>query len=104
MVATQPIGHGVDGAGFDAATGDVFASAGKGKLTVVHEDGPNRYHVVTTVTTMPGARTMTVDPKRTACTRCRRASRLSRRVHRPARRGGVRRSVPGSFTLLELER
>lgn len=104
VVATQPIGRGVDGAGFDAATGDVFASAGEGKLTVVHEDGPNRYHVVTTVATMPGARTMTIDPKshRVYTVSARFAAQpAGAQSAGPRRRPPV---VPGSFTLLELER
>jgi DNA-binding beta-propeller fold protein YncE len=104
VVATQPIGRGVDGAGFDAATGDVFASAGEGKLTVVHEDGPNRYHVVTKVATMPGARTMTIDPK------SHRVYTVSARFGpQPsgAQSAGLRRRPPlvaGSFTLLEVLR
>jgi hypothetical protein len=36
VVATVPIGTGVDGAGFDAATGNAFASNADGTLTVIH--------------------------------------------------------------------
>lgn len=43
VVATVPIGAGVDGAGFDAALGDAFASNADGTLTVIHEDAPDRY-------------------------------------------------------------
>src|SRR5206468_583885 len=35
IVATAPIGTGVDGAGYDPASGDVFASNGEGTLTVI---------------------------------------------------------------------
>lgn len=63
VVATVPIGGGVDAGRFDPATGDVFTSNGDGTLTVIHEDAPNRYHVVQTVPTMPGARTMELDPR-----------------------------------------
>ena len=38
VVATLPIGTGVDGAGFDAASGDAFASNADGTLTVIHQD------------------------------------------------------------------
>jgi YVTN family beta-propeller protein len=62
LVATVPIGEGVDAAAFDPATGDAFASNGEGTLTVVHEDSPDRYHVVQTLPTISGARTMTLDP------------------------------------------
>ncbi len=32
-------------------------------MTVVHEDSPDKYTTVATVTTMKGARTISVDPK-----------------------------------------
>jgi DNA-binding beta-propeller fold protein YncE len=48
VVATIPIGGGVDGAGFDAASGDAFASNADGTLTVIHQDAPNQYHVTQT--------------------------------------------------------
>jgi len=62
VVATAPIGAGVDGAAFDPATGDAFASNADGTLTVIHEDGPDAYHVVENVQTAPGARNMGLDP------------------------------------------
>src|SRR5947207_9753217 len=42
-ITTLPIGMGVDGAGYDPATGDVFASNADGSLTVIHQDGPDKY-------------------------------------------------------------
>src|SRR5580765_5875998 len=62
IVATVPIGTGVDGAGFDAASGDAFASNADGTLTVVHQDGPDQYHVAETVQTSPASRNMGLDP------------------------------------------
>lgn len=62
VVTTLPIGRGVDAAAFDAASRNAFASNGEGTMTVVHEDSPDRLHVVSTVRTMTGARTMTIDP------------------------------------------
>jgi DNA-binding beta-propeller fold protein YncE len=62
VVATLPIGSGVDGAGFDPAAGDVFASNADGTLTVIHQDGPDQYHVAQTVRTAPAARNMGLDP------------------------------------------
>jgi DNA-binding beta-propeller fold protein YncE len=61
VVATAPIGAGVDGAAFDPATGDAFASNADGTLTVIHQDGPDQYHVVENVTTAQGARNMGLD-------------------------------------------
>jgi len=62
VVATAPIGAGVDGAAFDAGAGDVFASNADGTLTVIHEDSPDQYHVVENVSTAPGGRNMGLDP------------------------------------------
>ena len=64
VVATPAIGNGPDAAGFDPATGDVFSSNGRdGTLTVLHEDSPDTYSLVQTVTTQAGARTMALDTK-----------------------------------------
>ncbi len=61
VVATVPIGNGVDGAGFDPATGNAFASNADGTLTVIHQDGADKYHVVENVQTAAGARNMGLD-------------------------------------------
>ncbi len=62
VVATVPIGKGVDGAGFDASSGDAFASNADGTLTVIHQDTPDRYHVVENLQVPPGSRNMGLDP------------------------------------------
>src|SRR6202165_258010 len=54
VVATVPIGTGVDGAGFDAASGNAFASNADGTLTVIHQDAPDQYHVTERVPTPQG--------------------------------------------------
>jgi outer membrane protein assembly factor BamB len=63
VVATVPIGKGVDANRFDPATGLAFASCGDGTITVAHEDSPDKYSVVQTIATQKGARTMTLDTK-----------------------------------------
>src|SRR5437762_11313875 len=63
LITTVPIGSGVDANTFDPSTEDAFASNGDGTLTVVHEDAPDVFRVTETVTTMPGARTMALDPR-----------------------------------------
>ncbi len=62
VVATAPIGTGVDGVGFDPASADVFASAADGTLTIIHQDGPDKYRVAQTLATAEGARNMGLDP------------------------------------------
>ena len=63
VVATLPIGEGVDANGFDPGTGLAFSSNGDGTLTVVHEDSPDKFRVVENVKTQRGARTMALDLK-----------------------------------------
>src|SRR6266849_5626990 len=63
VVATPPIGEGVDANGFDPATQLAFASNGDGTLTVVHEDSPDIFTVVENVPTRKSARTMALDLK-----------------------------------------
>src|SRR6266436_3369548 len=58
VIATVPIGAGVDGAGYDAASGNAFASNADGTLTVIHQDGPDQYRVIQTLLTPPGSRNM----------------------------------------------
>src|SRR5690348_13184921 len=61
VVATVPIGTGVDGAGFDPVSGDAFASNADGTLTVIHQDSGSQgdqYHVIQTIETPQGSRNM----------------------------------------------
>jgi DNA-binding beta-propeller fold protein YncE len=103
VVASVPVGSGVDGAGFDSATQNAFTSNGEGSLTVVHEDTPDKYTVVETVPTQRGARTMAVSP-------------LTHRIYtvtsdfgpapaptadRPRPRPAM---IPGTFVVLEVSR
>ena len=61
VLATLPIGEGVDASNFDPSTQLAFASCGDGTITVAHEDSPDKYTVVDTISTQRGARTMTLD-------------------------------------------
>ena len=63
VVATIANGDGVDALGWDAVQKLIYIPAGRdGNVTVVHQDSPDKYTVVATVTTMPGAKTIAVDP------------------------------------------
>jgi hypothetical protein len=99
VVATVPISMGVDGAGFDAASGNAFASNADGTLTVIHEDGPDRYRVVETVTTPQGSRNMGLDP---TTHRLFLASAKFGPAPTPGR--GRPPVLPGTFSLLTIER
>jgi len=63
VVATAPIGTGVDATAFDPGAGFVFNSCGDGTLSVIHEDSPDKYSVVEDVKTIARARTMALDTK-----------------------------------------
>ncbi len=98
IVTTLPIGAGVDGAGYDAASGDAFASNADGTLTVIHQDSPDQYHVAQTLETPQGSRNMGLDP-------------TTHRIYLVAAKfgpapGGRGRPpvLPDSFSLLVIER
>ncbi len=63
VVASVPIGQGVDANAFDPGTELAFASNGEGNVTVAHEDSAGKLTVVQTLATARGSRTMTLDPK-----------------------------------------
>lgn len=63
VVATAPIGDGVDATVFDPQTALVMTSNGDGTITVIHQDTPDKYHVVETVKTQKKSRTFTLDEK-----------------------------------------
>jgi DNA-binding beta-propeller fold protein YncE len=64
IVATHPIGAGVDAAEFDPKTGLVYFSTGaNGVLSIFLQKSPDEYQLVDNVPTQNGARTMAVDRK-----------------------------------------
>jgi YVTN family beta-propeller protein len=63
VITTLPIGDHVDATTYDAETKLIFNSNGEGSVTVIRQDGPNKYSVVETVKTLPRAKTMALDPK-----------------------------------------
>jgi DNA-binding beta-propeller fold protein YncE len=97
VMTTAPIGKGTDGAAYDPASGNAFASNADGTLTVIHQDSPDQYHVAQTIETPKGSRNIGLDP-------------TNHRLYVPSakfgpvpaggRRGPV---IPGSFAVLVLE-
>jgi hypothetical protein len=65
IVATNPIGSGVDAVEFDPKSELAYFSMGGGSgiLSIFHEDTPDKYTLVENVNTLPGARTMALDHK-----------------------------------------
>jgi DNA-binding beta-propeller fold protein YncE len=63
VVASVPIGQGVDATKFDNGTQLAFCSCGDGTVTIAHEDSPDKLTVVQTLKTEPRAKTMALDIK-----------------------------------------
>ena len=99
VVATTPIGAGVDGVGYDTVSGDAFAANADGTLTVIHQDTPDQYHVIQTLQTAQGSRNMGLDPT------THRIFLASAKFGPPPTSGRGRAPVlPGTFALLVVER
>jgi DNA-binding beta-propeller fold protein YncE len=63
IVARIKNGDGVDALGWDQSEKLIYIPAGRdSNVTIVHEDSPDAYTVVATVTTARGAKTISVDP------------------------------------------
>jgi DNA-binding beta-propeller fold protein YncE len=62
VLATVPIGQGVDANAFDPGTQFAFASCGDGTVTVAKEETPDTLTVVQTLATERSARTLALDP------------------------------------------
>jgi hypothetical protein len=104
IVATVPIGTGVDGAGYDPASGDAFASNADGTLTVIHQDGPDAYHVVGNLPTAQGSRNMGLDPTTHRIFLA--GAKFGPPPSGETARGGRARPpmIPGSFVVMVVER
>jgi YVTN family beta-propeller protein len=94
VVATVPIGQGVDANAFDPGTQLAFASCGDGTVTIAREDSPDKLSVVQTLETQRGSRTMTLDPK------THRIYLAAAKFEAPAEGQRRGRMVPGSFKIL----
>ena len=99
LVTTVPIGTGVDGAGYDPASADAFASNADGTLTVMHQDTPDKYTVIQTLQTSSGSRNMGLD-----LTTHRIFVAAAKFDPPPANGRGRGPVTPGSFGLLVIER
>jgi DNA-binding beta-propeller fold protein YncE len=115
ILATLPIGTGVDAGGFNPNTMEAFSSQGDATLTIIKEQNPGSFEVEQTVTTLRGAKTCTLDAKTNqiflitaeyAAPTTRPATPPTTPPTGQAQAGGRRgrgargQMVPGSFTIL----
>jgi len=63
IIQSFPISAGTDAAAYDASSGMIFVSTREGKIHEFHENSPDKYTVVDTITTEFGAKTMGLDTK-----------------------------------------
>jgi hypothetical protein len=61
VVASLPIGKGIDAAVFDPFTNLAFGSCGDGTTTIIHEISPDKLEVAQLLETQRGARTIALD-------------------------------------------
>lgn len=102
VVATVPIGQGVDANAFDAGTDLAFSSNGDGTLTVVHEDSADKFKVVQNADTQRGARTMALDTNNHNVYLV--TAEFDEQPPAEGQTRPRRTMKPGSFTLLVMEK
>jgi hypothetical protein len=103
IITALPIGAGSDGAVFNPATMEAFSSHTDGTLVVVKESSPTSFAVEQTLNTMPGAKTLTLDPKTNRIIVMSAEYGPPPANPAPGGRGPGRGvMVPGSFTILAI--
>jgi DNA-binding beta-propeller fold protein YncE len=100
VVASPPIGGDPDGNAYDPATGMLFASCKEGLVSLIHQDSPDKYRVVTNVTTQYGTSTMTIDPKTHHVFTI--SADYSTPAKTPDNPKPRPRQIPGSFVVLDI--
>jgi YVTN family beta-propeller protein len=63
VITTSPIGERVDAGAYDPATRLVFMSTGDGNVSIFHQDSADKYSLLENLATVPGSKTMGLDPK-----------------------------------------
>jgi DNA-binding beta-propeller fold protein YncE len=63
ILGTTPIGKNVDGVAFEPSLRLAMSANGDGTASVVKETRTGKFETIQTVRTLPGAKTITVDPK-----------------------------------------
>jgi DNA-binding beta-propeller fold protein YncE len=63
VVATVPIGEGVDAGAFDPETKLIFASCGDGTTAIIKQDSADKYTLAENLKTKPRSKTMALDTK-----------------------------------------
>jgi len=99
LISSVPIGPGPDDSAYDPETRLIYTSNGDGTVSVIQQESPDRYSVLETVKTAPGARNMALDlkTKKIFLPLFDRGSPPAPTAQTPNPRGSV---IPGSFRVL----
>jgi DNA-binding beta-propeller fold protein YncE len=99
VIGSVPIGQGPDDSAYDPSTGLVYISNGDGTVSIIRQESPDRYNVLETVNTAPGARNMALDlkTKKIFLPLSDREAPPPPTAQNPNPRGNV---IPGSFRVL----
>jgi DNA-binding beta-propeller fold protein YncE len=62
VITSLKIGGGPDSVAFDGSLHRIYSAGKAGRLTVIHQDGPNKYRVLDEIRTHYGAHTLVLDP------------------------------------------
>jgi DNA-binding beta-propeller fold protein YncE len=102
ILAKLPLPGGSDGATFNPATMEAFATLGNGNLAVVKENSPTSFEMEQTLSTMNGARTIAFDSKTGHIFTMAQefGPAPPPQPGAPTGRGGRGPAIPGSFTIL----
>jgi len=95
ILASIPIGKGCDATGYDSELHLAFSSNGEGTLSIVSAD---TYSLTQTLDTYPTARTMALDATN------HRIYTVAANREEPIEQGKRPRLIPGTFTLITVER
>jgi len=99
VISSVPIGAGPDDAAFDPETRLIYISNGDGTVSVIQQESPDKYSVIETIKTAPGARNMALDlnTKRIFLPLSDRGAPPPRTAQTPNPRGAF---IPGTFRVL----
>jgi DNA-binding beta-propeller fold protein YncE len=102
VITTLPIGAASDGALFNPSTMEAFSSNSDGTLTIVKENSPTSFAVEQNLTTMPSAKTSTLDTKTNHVLLIAAEFQPPPAGSAPLGNGRIARGpmVPGSFSIL----
>lgn len=89
VIATLPIGAGVDAVVYDAADKLIFASCGDATTTIIKQGSADSYSVIQTLATQTRAKTMAFDKK---------TGKIY--LSAPQFEPGTRKVIPGTFAVL----